>query len=345
MPAASSKPQPVNPLFIGVDVGGTNIKLGIVADSGAAVAESSIPTHADQGAPTAATRIGAAMKELVSSAGVARDAVKRIGLVTPGPIDVPNGMILCPGNLPAWHNSPIRDLISAACGLPVTFANDANAAAYGEFWVGSARDVSSFVFFTMGTGIGGGIVVDDMLIEGLHGCGAELGHIIIDCADNAPINSIGIRGTLEGYCGAYAVVRRAEEALAKGDASSLRRRREDGEEITPLMIAQEAEAGDVLAYDIVMQTARYMAIGLVTAIHSIDPAFVAIGGAMTFGGAGHPLGEKFIERMRAETRSRLIPSLRDQIAIDFAALGGDAGYIGAAGLARREFYKVANVGR
>jgi glucokinase len=251
-------------------------------------------------------------------------------------MDIPAGMLLGPGNLPHWHNTPIRDLISEACSLPVTYANDANAAAYGEFWAGAGRDYRSLVLFTLGTGIGGGIVVEGMLVEGMHSCGGELGHIIIDSRPDAPLNSLGIRGTLEGYCGAYSVIRRTEEELAAGGDSSLRKRVGQGEELTPKMLAEEAEAGDRLSMDIIMETARYMAIGTVTAIHTIDPDSVVIGGAMTFGGAGHPLGEKFMTRLREEARSRLIASIRDKVHIDFATLGGDAGYIGAAGLARRE---------
>jgi glucokinase len=104
------------------------------------------------------------------------------------------------------------------------------------------------------------------------------------------------------------------------------------------MIAEEAEKGDQLSLDLIMETARYMAIGTVTAVHTIDPESVVIGGAMTFGGAGSPLGEKFIARLREEATSRMIESLRGKIHMDFAALGSDAGYIGAAGLARREYW-------
>jgi glucokinase len=192
--------------------------------------------------------------------------------------------------------------------------------------------------FTMGTGIGGGIIVDEMLIEGVHSCGGELGHMIIDSHPEAPLNSLGIRGTLEGYCGAYAVIRRTEEALALGRPSSLKTRIAAGVELTPKMISHEAEAGDELALELIMETARYMAIGGVTAVHTIDPESVVIGGAMTFGGNGHPLGERFMARLREEAFSRMIKSLRDKVHIDFAALGGDAGYIGSAGLARREYW-------
>jgi glucokinase len=325
------------PLFVGIDVGGTNIKIGVVCDAGRPVAYRSISTEEERGAADAARRIGEAVHGLIAQAGLEEGAVGRVGLATPGPMDIAAGMLLGPGNLPHWHNSPIRKLVSDACDMPVTYANDANAAAYGEFWAGAAREYKSMVLFTMGTGIGGGIIVDEMLIEGTHSCGGELGHIIIDSAPDAPLNSLGIRGTLEGYCGAYAVIRRAEEALNRTD-SVLKKRLAAGEELTPKLIAEEAEAGDSLSLDLIMETARYMAIGVVTAVHSIDPESVVLGGAMTFGGDGHPLGEKFMARLREEAKSRMIPPLGDMIHIDFAALGGDAGYIGAAGLARREYW-------
>ncbi len=338
MPPAHDPTGPTrrpSPLFVGVDVGGTNIKVGLVDDAGTRVAYQSISTEQERGPADAARRVGAVVRNLIAEKpGIG--AVLRVGLATPGPMDIPRGMLLEPGNLPHWHNTPIRDLVSEASGLPVTYANDANAAAYGEFWAGAGRDYRSIVLFTMGTGIGGGIIVDELLVEGTHSCGGELGHIIIDSREDAPVNSLGIRGTLEGFCGAYALVRRAEEALAAGDASSLRKRLAKGEELSPLMVAEEAEAGDQLAFDLVMETARYMAIGAVTAIHTIDPECVVIGGAATFGGAGHPLGERFMARIREEAKSRLIASIRDKVRIDFATLGGNAGYIGAAGLARRE---------
>jgi glucokinase len=325
------------PLFVGVDVGGTNIKIGIVCDQGRPVAYRSIATEEPRGPADAARRVGEAVRNLVATAGLEEGAVVRVGLATPGPLDIPTGMVIGPGNLPHWHNSPIRDLVSDACGMPVTYANDANAAAYGEFWAGAARDYRSMVMFTMGTGIGGGIIVDEMLIEGLHGCGGELGHIFIDSSPDAPANSLGLRGTLEGFCGAYALIRRTEEKLAPGAASSLRQRTAGGEEITPKMIAEEAENGDQMSLDLILETARYMAVGVATAVHTIDPESVVIGGAMTFGGEGHPLGEKFMARLRQEATGRMFESLRDKIHINFAALGSDAGYIGAAGLARREF--------
>lgn len=329
--------EATQPLFAGVDIGGTNMKLGIVDSQGRTLAFHSIPTEQHNGAEAAAKRVSETLAQLCTEIGTQLSDIKRVGLASPGPMDIPNGMLLDPGNLPEWHNTPLRDLFAKATRLPVTYANDANAAAYGEFWSGAGERFDDMVFIALGTGVGGGIIINDEIIEGSHSCGGEIGHIIIDASPDAPLNSLGIRGTLEGYCGSYGVVGRAKSALAdKYVESSLRDSIADVEELTPLLVANAAEAGDKLALKVVMDTARYLAIGIVTCVHTLDPQGVVIGGGMTFGGAGHPLGEKFLAEVQLQTKERLIKSLREKVVIEFAQLGGVAGYIGAAGLARRD---------
>ena len=195
------------------------------------------------------------------------------------------------------------------------------------------------VVLTLGTGIGGGIIVGDTLIEGEHSCGSECGHILVNPADDAPMDSLGKRGSLESYSNATAVVERALAALRKGQASSLAARQAAGEEITPLVVAEAAEKGDRLARDVIMETAYWLAIGIVTLVHTIDPNAVVLGGAMTFGENDSEIGRDFIQRIRDEVRPRLLEPLRDKLRIEFASLGGHAGYIGAAGLARLEHRK------
>jgi len=325
--------QAKSPFFVGIDVGGTGIKIGIVDDTGRPVAFCKIATNQQAGAEDGAKRIGQAVEQLIAEAGLQPSEVKHAGLVTPGPMDLERGMLLKPGNLPAWSNSPVRDLVAASTGLAVTYANDANAAAFGEYWAGAGRETRNLVMVTLGTGVGGGIIVDGRLIAGAHGAGGEVGHIVIDQRDEAPVNTLGIHGTLEGYCGSYGVLARMRAALDEGDTNS-KLGEIAAEELTPLDIANAAEAGDELALGVVMETARYLAVGLTTLIHTIDPDGVVIGGAMTFGGAGHPLGERFLAEVQTQTRSRIFENLRGPISIEFAELGGDAGFIGAAGLAR-----------
>ncbi len=331
--------QAKKPFFVGIDVGGTNIKFGLVDDNGQTLAYHSIRTEQEKGAEDACTRMAEAVEQLIADAVVERTDIVRAGLATPGPMDIGNGMILRPGNLPDWWDFPIRDRVSDHLGIPVTFANDANAAAYGEFWSGAGKQYHSLVVLTLGTGIGGGIIVGDTLIEGEHSCGSECGHILVNPADDAPVDSLGNRGSLESYTNATAVVDRALAALASESLSSLAKRRAAGEEITPRLIAQEAERGDEVARQAIMETAYWLAIGIVSFIHTIDPNAVLLGGAMTFGGNESPVGRAFLQRIRDEVRPRVLEPLRDTVRIEFASLGGDAGYIGAAGLARLEHEK------
>jgi glucokinase len=327
------------PFFVGLDVGGTNIKIGIVDDTGQTLAYQSIRTEQDKGAENACSRMAEVVRELLAKHDIDASDVVRAGIATPGPMDIANGMILRPGNLPGWWDFPIRDRVSHHLGMPVSFANDANAAAYGEFWSGAGKQFNSLVLLTLGTGVGGGIIIGDTLVEGEHSCGSECGHILINPSNDAPMDSLGKRGSLESYCNATAVVDRALAALGSVTVTSLAKRRAAGEEITPQVIAQEAEKGDELARRVIMETAHWLAIGIVTFIHTIDPDAVVLGGAMTFGGYDTGIGRAFLQKIRDEVRPRILEPLRDVVRIEFASLGGDAGYIGAAGLARLEHNK------
>jgi glucokinase len=252
-------------------------------------------------------------------------------------MDIPAGMLLDPPNLPGWINFPIRNRLSQECGLPVSFTNDAAAAAYGEYWVGSGKSLGSIVMLTLGTGIGGGIIVGNASIDGEHSHGAECGHIIIDCREDARVCSCGQPGHLEAYASALAVVRRTQEALDAGRHSSLTGRMAAGEPLTPLLLANEAAACDELSLEIVLETARYLGIGVTSLMHTIDPSGVVLGGAMNFGAGATPLGQRFIERVREEVRRRAFPVLVSETPIEWASLGADAGYIGAAGIARTDY--------
>jgi len=328
------------PLFVGVDLGGTNVKVGVVDDLGRSISWLSLATEPDRGPDDGVRRMGHAVLKAIEQAGAKIGQVARVGLGSPGTMDIPAGMLLEPPNLQGWFNYPVRDRLAEACGLPVTFDNDANAAAYGEFWIGSGRDLQSMVMFTLGTGTGCGIVMDELVLQGQHSHGAECGHIIIDHHDDAPLCSCGQPGHLESYCSAKAVVRRTQAALDAGHETSMAAKVAAGQPITPLLVAGEAEAGDKVALTIVLDTARYLGVGIVNLMHTIDPNGVVIGGAMTFGGHDSPLGRRFLEVVREEVHRRAFPVLAERTMIDFARLGGDAGYIGAAGVARLEHNKL-----
>jgi glucokinase len=343
---ARSEAQP--PYFVGVDLGGTNVKIGVVDDLGRPLSWLSLPTNSPAGPEEAMQRVGQAVAKAVAEAGLAADDIARVGLGSPVTMDIPSGMLLEPPNLPGWENFPIRDRLEQHCGHDVTFANDANAAAYGEFWVGSGRDLASMVMFTLGTGVGGGIIIGDLAVDGHHSTGAECGHIIIEMGPQARLCPCGQPGHLEAYCSATAVLKRTHEALAVGRASRLGERMAEGAELTTLLVAEAAEAGDELADAILMETARYFGVGVTSIMHVVDPEGVVIGGAMNFGGNATPLGRRFLAEVRAEVRRRAFPVLARRTSVEYARLGGDAGFIGAAGLARlahRKQHRIGNVER
>lgn len=330
VPLAAATP----PWYAGIDLGGTNIKVALVDDVGRLVAFHTEPTYAERGPEDTAARMGGAVHTLARQVGLASTDIARVGLGTPGPHDLPRGLIVQSGNLPGWENFPIRDRVAAHCGHPVTYANDANAAAYGEFWVGSGREYSSLILLTLGTGVGGGIIIGDTNVEGAHSHGSECGHIIVDTSPSARSCPFGHQGDLEAYASATALVAAARAALADGGRGPLADAVDRGEALSPILIARAAAAGDRLAMDLILDAARWLGIGIVTLIHTIDPEAVILGGAMTFGGEADPVGRAFIERIRAEVRARAFPVLAAQTVIRYAELGGDAGSIGAAGLAR-----------
>lgn len=322
------------PLLLGIDIGGTSIKFGVVDSRGDTLAFGRVPTKPRRPPQEAVDRVKVACEQLLEQRGIEASRIAAAGLGSPGTMDIPTGMLLEPPNLYAWHNFGIRDAFAEALELPVAFANDGAAAAYGEFWLGAGRDDPSLVMLTLGTGVGGGIIHHNHSIDGEHSHGSECGHVIIDSRPDARVCSCGQAGHLEAYASATAVVARTEELLELGRASTVRRRVDGGEKLTSLLVAEEAEAGDELACDIVLETADYLAIGVTSLVHVIDPTVVILGGAMDFGGLESELGRTFLERVRQQFRSRTFPALARHTRIEFASLGGDAGYLGAAGLAR-----------
>ncbi len=327
------------PYFVGIDLGGQSIKIGLVDDLGRPLSWLNVPTEVEKGCEAACKRMAEGMNRAIAEAGVDKSEVAYVGLGSPGTMDIPAGKLVLPVNLKGWEYFPIRDRLAHHCGKPVAFINDGAAAAYGEYWVGAGQEMNSLVLLTLGTGIGCGIIVGGFSIDGENSHGAECGHTIVNSAPDARWCNCGQRGHLEAYSSATAVVRRTQEMLDAGLATSIRDRVEAGDTLTPKLVAEEAERGDALADEIVMDTAYWLGIGLVNLIHTIDPSGVLLGGAMTFGGNGSELGKRFIGKIHEVINERAFALLAERLQMDFASLGGDAGYIGAAGIARAEYLK------
>ena len=213
-------------LYVGLDVGGTTMKAAVVDDAGTPAKDVSVPTEPERGQEAGLETMCVAIRQAVAAAGKTLADIAAIGVATPGLMDIKKGLILDPPNLKPWRNVPVPAHIRKVFGKPTAFQNDANAAALGEFWVGAGKDVDSFVLFTLGTGVGGGIVVDGKVLEGAHSHGGEVGHMRVALPDTGRLCGCGRRGCLEAYASATNVVARARElAAASREPTRLKRHR------------------------------------------------------------------------------------------------------------------------
>ena len=319
------------PLYVGLDVGGTTMKAGVVDDTGKALASVSLPSEAHCGQEVGLEHMCEVIRQAVAAAGLVMRDICAIGVATPGTMDIPAGLILDPPNLKPWRNVPVRAHIHKVFKLPTAFQNDANAAAFGEFWAGAGKDAHSMVLFTLGTGVGGGIIIGDLILEGEHSHGAEIGHMKIEMTKPRQCGC-GRWGCLEAYASATAVVKRATEALSqKGVKSQLQASRNKEGGLTARDIFDAASAGDYLADKIVEDTAYYLAVGAMNMMHTIDPAMIVFGGGMI------AAGETFLKRIRMFIKELAFPVPAERTTICYAQLGNDAGFIGAAACGRKIF--------
>jgi glucokinase len=321
-----SEAQRRPPYYLGIDLGGTAIKSGVVDDEGRPLSSISLPTEAVRGPDVGLRNMAEAARQAVAESGLKWPEIAGVGLGSPGDMDLPAGLLLNPPNLPGWDNLPIRDRLAELLGTPIAFQNDANAAAFGEFWVGAGRDVDSMALYTLGTGIGCGIIDHGRIISGQHSHGSECGHMIIQAIGGRE-HPPGYFGRLEAYASATALVLRANEALEAGESSSLSAALASGE-LTAELIDDHSKAGDPLAVRLMKETAYFLAVGAVSLMHTIDPDIIHYGGGMAASGPA------FLEDIRAGIKRMAFPVPAAKTRVEYALLGTDAGFIGAAGWAR-----------
>lgn len=320
------------PKYVGLDVGGTTMKAAVVDDAGNVSPAISLPTQPELGQERGLETMCDAIRQAVKVAGLTMTDIAAIGVATPGLMDIKLGLILDPPNLKPWRNVPVPAHIRKVFNKPTAFQNDANAAAFGEFWTGAGREFGSMVLFTLGTGIGGGIIIDDKVIEGEHSHGGEVGHMRIEMPTTGRLCGCGRRGCLEAYGSATSVVARTREELASYRGPSRLRdllRDGDGSEMNSKEIFEVAAAGDHLAQQIVDDTAYYLALGACAMMATIDPQLIVFGGGMV------AAGEPFLAKIKEYVSRYGLSYPASKVQIRFAQLGSDAGFIGAAGCARQ----------
>jgi glucokinase len=267
-----------------------------------------------------------AVEKSIAEAGFSLEEIIAVGIGTPGPAKYSEGIIIRSTNMPKFKNVPICRMLNEKLGAPVVFDNDANVACWGEFAVGAGRDVEDMVFFTLGTGIGGGIVSSGELVHGCDENGAELGHMII-YPDGRKCNC-GQQGCVEAYGSADSTARRATEAIEGGAESSLKKVLDEKGKITSKDVYEHLAAGDKLAKEITDGTAKALAITCINMLHTTEPKRIVFAGGMI------AAGDVLLNRIKDFFNEHIWTLKEETVEICFATLGEDAGIIGAAALAQ-----------
>ena len=319
--------------IIGVDLGGTSINVGVVPfDGGSVLGMRSLPTEPLRGPKFVVDRmidmVQAAMKDARHEAEIPDGGFLGIGIGSPGPLDRQSGTVLETPNL-GWRNFPLRDLIANGVGLEAVLDNDANCAALGEYWQGAGRDVRNLIAVTLGTGIGGGIVLDGKVFHGASDVAGEFGHMTIDSTGRKC--NCGNYGCLEAYASGPAIAARAQEGLEAGATSVLPSLVDDALElITAETVYEAIVEGDLYATEVMRETAKFLGTGLANLINLLNPDVIVISGGVT------KAGEHLLEPLRAEVRRRAFREGFERCEIVTSELGGMAGVVGAAATFRVE---------
>ena len=313
---------------IGIDLGGTNIAAGIVNDAFEIVCKDSIPTGADRPALEIAADMAALCNKVCQKAGISPSEISSVGIASPGIANHDDGVIEYCCNIPSFYQFPVCDAVKA--GFPVAdvfVENDANAAAWGEAIAGAAKGTSNSIMITLGTGVGGGIIIDNKVISGFNYAGAELGHMVI-CVDGVQCGC-GRKGCWEAYSSATALIRMTSEKLAECEASGRKTAMTDAVAAKGKVSGRTAfdcmRAGDEAATEVVNTYLHYLAQGLSNIINIFQPEVLSIGGGIS--GEGQSLVEALLPEIRREVYGQGIVKSPE---IRIAALGNDAGIIGGA---------------
>ncbi|GGE04220.1 glucokinase [Marinithermofilum abyssi] len=312
----------MNKRYIGIDLGGTSMKLGIVDADGQLLYQMEKPTQPEEGADQGLRRIAAYSRELAEVTRTPWEQVGGLGIGLPGFLDIPNGVVVKLTNVP-WSNVPVKERLESALKIPVAIDNDANVAALGEAWSGAGAGLDDLICVTLGTGVGGGVITHGRLVHGVSGLAGEIGHIRVE--ENGALCGCGQRGCVETISSATGIVRLAREAEAAGRETSLAPLIHDSR-LTAKDVFAAAERGDAVALEVVRKAAD--ALARVLAILSVvnNPARFIIGGGVS------KAGETLFNPLRAAYAEHALAHSAKGVEIVAAQLGNDAGIIGAAGL-------------
>lgn len=302
----------------GVDVGGTSVKMGLFDLEGTLVDTWEIPTRTENGGEVILPDIAVSINKKIKEEDFAKEDIAGIGIGVPGPVDG-NGVVHGAVNL-GWSVTPVSETLSNLCGLPAKAGNDANVAALGEMWKGGGQGYTSLILVTLGTGIGGGIIVDGKLVTGASGAGGEIGHMHVMDGEEEVCNC-GCKGCLEQYGSATGIVRLAKKFLAKTDMPSVLRT----EEITAKAVFDAVKAGDVAAVSVAEQFGEILGKGFAMIASVLNPEAFVVGGGVS------KAGEILFDFIRPPFEKYVFSGSKDA-QFKLATLGNYAGIYGAAKL-------------
>ncbi|RKY72628.1 MAG: ROK family protein [Candidatus Latescibacterota bacterium] len=309
-------------LFIGVDIGGTNVASGLVDEEGNLLQRDKRPILADVSQKTSLRQIVDGIRAVAEKEGISLKEIDGIGIGSPGPLDPFQGVAFSPVNLPTWGTVPLKRIMEEELSVPVTVDNDANVVAVGERWKGAGREVDDFLCVTLGTGIGGGAICGGRLLHGFNGNAVEIGHITVDF--NGPRCGCGNYGCLELYASANAMARRTRQRIEREKPESLLT---EVEQITSRTVFEAAQRGDKFALEMFQETGFFLGVGLVTAINLLNVEMVALTGGLA------NAGDLIFEPVRRTILERGFPGVKEKVRVIPTELGEDAALLGSAKIA------------
>ena len=310
---------------IGADLGGTNIRLALVDAEGGLSEPYRYPTPAKGEAAAIVETLAQGIRVLQHQARAHGIRLAGCGLGVAGLVDGQAGLVYTAPNVAGFQNLPLKKLLEEKVDVPVTLENDANAAAFAEYWLGAGRGVSSLICLSLGTGIGSGIILEGKLLRGASGAAGEAGHMAVE-ADGERCGC-GAQGCLEAYASATAILRDARAALARGEGTALR-----GpfggrpEALTAKDVSDAARAGDPVARGILERAGRYLGVGLASLVNLLNPDLITLAGGLA------AAGDLLLQPALAELERRAFAVLLCRTRVELSALADTAGMLGAAGL-------------
>ncbi|WP_438466753.1 ROK family glucokinase [Streptococcus pluranimalium] len=316
--------------LLGIDLGGTTIKFGILTEAGEVQEKWAIETNILEGGKHIVPDIVASIKRRLDMYGLTSDDFVGIGMGSPGAVNRDDKTVTGAFNLNWKETQEVGSVIEKETGIPFAIDNDANVAALGERWVGAGANNPDVVFVTLGTGVGGGVIADGNLIHGIAGAGGEIGHMVVepDTGFECTCGTVGCLETVASATGVVRVARRLAESY-EGD-SSIKAAIDNGEGVSSKDIFEAAQGGDNFANSVVDKVCFYLGLATANISNLLNPDSVVIGGGVS------AAGEFLRSRVEANFKKYTFPQVRQSTQIKLAELGNDAGIIGAASLARTE---------